>query len=486
MAGVLRNLSRGPGSDAPPFASGTPAIMLRAVALFAALALSLSAHAQQVIRNPAPAPTALDQQLAKVSDTATLLNLAMRHQAESDWASQAAVWRRLIELRPHIGDYRYQLAAAYAQQDLKSQTYTTLLELQAQGYGYDLTQDKRFAPVATTPVWHHIADVLKQSTQPFGEGKVAYTLPKEDLLIESLAWDPSRKALLVGSIREGAVYQVGGNGKLVPLLRADEDNGLWAVMDLAVDAKRGVLWVASTAVPHFKGYAPEKDLGQAGVFKFDLKTGKFLKRYLSPSVLGQQFFISTLALAGDGTVYAADGVNNAVYMVRDDQFKRVFHATTLTGIRGMTLDAGDRILYFADVERGIFGYDLNAGQPFDVLVPENLALAGIDGLLWWNNHLLAVQGGMSPPRVMRLTLGEDGRRFIGAQPLEAAQPALTEPTLATLADDGTLYFIANSQKQLYDRFGLPKKRDALQGTRIYSLQADFALEKAEAAQPAQP
>ena len=102
-----------------------------------------------------------------------------------------------------------------------------------------------------------------------------------------------RKQLLVGSAREGAVFRVAADGSLSKLAGADDTNGMWAVFDIAVDAKRGVLWVASTAVPHFQHYDAQQDLGRAGVFKFDLKTGKFLKSFLSPSIVGQTFTNAT-------------------------------------------------------------------------------------------------------------------------------------------------------------------------------------------------
>jgi len=450
------------------------------------LALVGTAHSQLAQAPAAAAPSPLEIELSGISDLDELRQRVARYRAANDLASETLAWRRLSEVRPHMGELKYELAAAYARQEMKSAAYTALLELQAQGYGFDLSKDQRFAPVATTRAWEYIVESLEKNLEPFGEIELARQLPATDSLMESLAWDAGRKQLLVGSMREGAVYRVGKDGALQPLARADDKNGMWAVMDIVADTERNVLWVASTAVPHFKGYQPERDLGRAGVFKFDLGSGKFLKSYLSPSTLGAAFFMSTLALAPDGTVYAADGVNNAVYMVRDDQLKRVFHATTLSSIRGMTLDGSGRILYFADFDRGVFGYDLAAGKPFEVAVPRNLALGGIDGLVWRQGSLLAVQNGMQPSRVMRLALAPDGRSFIGAQPLAAGQPGFGVPTLATLAGD-RLYFIGNSQKHRYDRFGLPRKADELEGARIFSVQADFAsAEPAFTPAPRQP
>lgn len=430
----------------------------------------------QAPRAAGPAPNELDAKLANVSDPAALIELAGKFAKQGNADSRGRVWHRLSQLRPHVGQYKYEMAAAFGELDQKALVYNTLLEMQTMGYGYEIENDARFTPVHGTEVWTHIVQGMAANRTPFGEGKVAYRLPKQDLLIESVAWDPTRKAALVGSAREGVVYVVGEGGTLKPLVKADKDNGMWAVFDIAVDAERGVLWVASTAVPHYKRYDAETDLGRAGIFKFDLKTGKFLKRYLSPTVVGQSFFMSTLALAPNGDLYAADGVNNAAYAVIDDQFKRLFHVPVLGSIRGMTVSGDGKVLYFADYERGIFGYDLARNAPFEVAVPQKLALGGIDGLVWWRNQLVIVQSGMMPKRVMRLKLAEDGRSIVGVQPLEANKPEMELPTLAT-RDGDRLLFIANSQKPKYDRFGLPRNASKLDGTLIYELNLMFGQNK---------
>jgi hypothetical protein len=336
--------------------------------LLAALLLSLTAapvlaQAQQ----PKPiAPEQLDAALEQVDSTAELERLALQLHGAGEHAQVAKVWKRLASLRPHIGRYRLNEAAAYAEQGLRSETYNALLGLQNQGYAFRLGDDARFEKVGGTEVWDYIVEGFDTNAVPFGEGGVVHTLPREDLLLESLAWDPKRKQLLVGSAREGKVYLIDESGEIKPLVSADDDNGMWAVFDIAVDAERRVLWVASTAVPHYREYDAEQDLGRAGIFKFDLDSGKFLKKFLSPTMAGQSFFMSTLAVAGDGAVFAADGVNNAVYQVRDDSFSRLFHAPRLTSIRGLATSADSKILYFADHQLGLFGFSLDDGKPFDI------------------------------------------------------------------------------------------------------------------------
>jgi hypothetical protein len=73
---------------------------------------------------------------------------------------------------------------------------------------------------------------------------------------------------------------------------------------------------------------------------------------------------------------------------------------------------------------------------------------------------------------MRLKLAPDGRSIVAVQPLEANKAPLVHPTFAT-RDGDRLIFIANSQKAMYDRFGLPRDASKLQGTVLYELDLNF-------------
>jgi hypothetical protein len=451
--------------------------MIRHLPLLLVLAFAPNLYAQGAAEAPkAPTPEQLQQmqeRLAVISDVNELLGLVQRMAGDHLAEARIGVWKRIAELRPHVAGYRYELAANYALLDRKTESYNLLLNLFKQGHSMRPDDDPRFAKVATTPVWNYIVEGMQSNLSPFGEAELAWRLPAEDLLVESLAWDATRGKLLVGGAREGAVYVVESDGKLKPLVKADAENGLWAVFDLAVDAERGILWVASTAVPHFKAYDPTRHLGRAGVFEFDLKTGKLRKQYLSPVVMGASFFISSLALGPKGEVYAADGVNNAVYTVSEGALKRVFHAPGLTSIRGMTVSGDGRLLYTADHEMGIYGYDLVAGQPFELRAPPTVNLGGLEGLVWWKGQLLAVQNGVSPKRVVRLALGPDGRSIAAEQLLDVANPAFKLPTAVTVGGDAA-YLIANSQKPRYDRFGLLRNAAELEGVAIYRVDAGFS------------
>ena len=417
-------------------------------------------------------------EIAKVEEPAMLTQLLARFRQQGDLEAELAALDRRIALRPHMGAYRLDKVVTLAREDRKSEAYTLLIDLQNTGYAYDLRGDERFANIATTQVWDYIVDNFDANRAPYGEGTVLHTLPREDLLIESVGWDASRKQLLVGSAREGKVYRVEKDGKLVPLVSADADNGMWAVLDFVVDAKRGFLWVASSAVPHFKGYKPGVDVGRAGIFKFDLKTGKFIRSFLSPEGQGNIFMLASLALGVDGEIYALDIINSALYQVRDDQFRRLVHAPAFPAMRALTVSGDGKNLYLADYERGIVGIELATLKAFDVRVPTKLSLQGIEALFWFEGSLVAVQSGMTPPRVMRFGLSDDGRTITGVTPVEASNPAFAKVGKAAM-DGSSIYVVGNSQLDNYDRFGLVRNKDQLEGTRIIRIDADYVPPQAQ-------
>jgi hypothetical protein len=74
--------------------------------------------------------------------------------------------------------------------------------------------------------------------------------------------------------------------------------------------------------------------------------------------------------------------------------------------------------------------------------PRTAAILGIDGLYRAGETLLAVQNGVAPARLLRLSI--DGDRIASVEVLDSGHPAFADPTLGVVAGD-RFYYIANSQ-----------------------------------------
>lgn len=454
---------------------------LVAVLLSAACAV---AAAQQKPETPAQAQATLQQraealtkeQIDASPDIASLSKLAGLYNSIGDLQRFSWTLRRLTDLLPDSGQLKLQLALVYAAQDDKTKAYDVLVRMQSQGFGYDIATDPRFDKIHGTKVWDYIVANLQVNAKQFGEGKVAFELPKGDYLFESIGYDPARKQFLVGSAREGKVYLADMKGKLTEFIKPTAENGVYAIFDLAVDAAHDKFYVASAGMPYYKGFTSDI-FGKAGVVEFQLSTGKFVHEYMFPEDT-QNLLPTSITVGKDGQLFVADGDRGQIFRLDGGELKLLVGNPKLTSIRGMAVSDDGRTLYFADYAMGIFGVDLTKSQPFGLQRnPEKLVLGGIVGLYYYDGCLVMVESGMVPQRVMRLKLSADGRSVASVMPLDVAQPAFATPTVGAIVGD-QLYFIANSEKSLYDKYGVLKQPDRLEPTRIFRSNLRFAWNQA--------
>jgi hypothetical protein len=465
-------------SDAPPPAP--PAAKAPAAAPAATPAAADPAKAEIIKR----AEALTEQQIEESRDLPSLAKLMQVYTEIKDTPRLTWTLETLTHLLPNAGDLQVRLAATYASADDRSHVYDLLLKMINQGYSYDLSKDPEFANARGTKVWDYIVESFDRNAKPFGEGKVAFELPKGDKLYESMGWDPKRKQFLVGSVRDGSVELSDDKGKLSNFIKADAQNGLMAVFGLAVDSAHDRLYVISNGVPHFQGFNADM-AGKAVLFEFALSSSKLVKKYTPPEDTKAHIF-SSIAIDGKGGVYVADGVNEQIFRLDSGSLKLMLGNPTLSGIRGMTVTPDGKTMYFSDVALGIFGVDLTKSAPFNLSHnTQKLVLGGIDSLYWYDGTLIAVQSNMKPQRVMRLKLSEDGRAIASAAPLDAAQPAFNTPTGGVVVGSD-LYFIANSEKNLYSSLGVLDDASALEPIRVFRSNLRYAWNAKAPGPPAPP
>lgn len=437
-------------------------------AVLVTMAMPSLSHAQAQLPGQATAETATD--VAKIEDPRQLLQLAQQYESEQSWARAAVVWRRLAALSPHNPNYLYNLAVNYALADDKAQGYNVLLATQRAGMGFDLEGETRFANLHGTEVWDYLVKLHNSAARDaFGEGAVAFEIPPGDRLLESIAHDPSSGSFLLGSARDGVIYKRGADGKLSSWAQPQGD-AWWSIFDIKVDSERKHVWATSAAVPHFKGYKAESG-GRSALLKIDLTTGKLIAAYPAPSD-GLPHLLNSIAVSSKGLVIVAEGLRGQLFKLEGDALQPLMAEPKLNALRGLVFSGDDKILYFADYERGLFGLDLSKGSAFDVTYPDTVVLYGIEGLYMYENQLVAIQNGIRPQRVMRFKLSADGHKIEMGVPIESANAAFATPTLGTVVDD-QLYFIANSQRSYYDGYGLLKGSRELPPTKVFKSDIRF-------------
>lgn len=381
---------------------------------------------------------------APTESVPALLVKANAAYAAKDYLNFRRTLETLNKKRPNNSDYMYQLVIAHALLDEKSQAYNLMLSMQQQGLAYDFTQTTDTMSLRGTEVFDYVNDLMKMAGDPIGESEKVFVLPDDVLLPEAIAWDESRQKFLIGTVAEGQIVAVGMDGQHEELLRANKENGLWAIIDILVDQSRNRLWVTSAAVKGYSGFNPV-DKGRSGLFEFNLETLELVRRYPVP-VDGQPHKLGSMVLNPNGDIYIADRILPLIYLklADDEKLKPVMALREMISQRGLAMQPDGRVMYVADREMGIMVVDVKAGKAGLLQGPETLNLGGIDGLYLKDNRLFVIQNGISPQRVMRLELNTNGTKVENVRPLAVAQPDFDLPSFGTIEGD-SLYYFANSQ-----------------------------------------
>lgn len=467
------------GMKTQSWATGKAAAALSLV--FAAAISSAVAYAQPA-KAPAASPAQVQQraealtkeQIEQSHDVAALSRLAQVYAQQNDNERLSWVFKRVTELMPNSGDIKLQLALVYAKMGDKTRAYDTLMRMQIQGFGYDISKDARFDPVHGTRVWDYLVANLGVNSKSFGEGKVAFELPKTDNLLNALAWDAKHKSLLVGSARNGAIHRLDEKGKLTDFIAAGSNPNLWGVDALGVDSAHDKLYVATSASPKFEKFTAD-NANKSSLLEYELSSGKFVRK-IAPSDTPRAF--NDIAVSDNGTVYVSDGAHRIVYKLEGNALKPVVQNAKLSAISAITVSGNGRMLYIADFALGIFGFDLAKGQAFEpVYNTESLVLGGIVGMHFYDDTLVIIEDGMVPKRVMRLSLTPDGRTIKAAMPLDVANQDFIALGDGVIAGE-KLYFIANRQDSLYDRNGVLTSASDVEPEAVFASNVRFEWGKA--------
>jgi len=371
-----------------------------------------------------------------------------------DYLTYRNALQRLRAMRPNNSEYMYQLVIAHALLDEKSAAYSLMLEMQQSGLAYDFSMRGDVDNIRGTEAFDYINDLMKMAAEPLGESESVFTLPESVATPEAIAWDESRQSFLVATVAEGGVYAVSEAGEVNELITADEENGMWAIFGILVDQKRNRLWITSAATAAFSGFDPTQR-GRSGLFEFNLQTLELVRRYPVP-VDGRAHVLGSMALGPEGDIYIVDRALPIIYSKPAGEEKLIaeFAFRDMISMRGVAIQPDGGLLYVADREMGIMVVDVKAKKAGKVAVPDTLSIGGIDGLYLWDNHLVMIQNGIKPQRVMRMELDQSGTKVSAVRPLAVAQPDFDFPSFGTLKGKD-LYYFANSHRAGGDAVSKP-------------------------------
>jgi hypothetical protein len=343
---------------------------------------------------------------------------------------------------PYVPQYMVNLVRASALLGKTNTAYHYMHTMQQQGLSFDFNSTEDTLSIRGTQAYDYMNSLMIDAGEPVGEGAVALTLPGPPQDYGALAWDPGRERLLVGTVREGRVLAVADDGGSEVLLEASDANGMWSITGLAVDRKNERLWVSSTASPAFERFSPA-DNNRAALFEFNLETLELLGHSFVP-VDALQHNLGSVAVTDEGEVYVVDRATPIVYrkVPGENRLEAFVASSQLVGFTDLAVTPDNSRLFATDPVKGIFLVDPKAKQAAMLGAPENLNLAGIEGIEYADGQLFIVQGGIAPQRLMRLTLDADGLAVEKVTPMAIALEPFNWPRQAVVRGS-ELYYFAN-------------------------------------------
>ena len=278
-------------------------------------------------------------------------------------------------------------------------------------------------PVVTPP--SVVRNALRFEPRPAEE--VSH-FSSEPFVASGLAYDAVSGRFLFGDAAGRRVIVVGERSNTaVDLVRAASAH-FYDVTAFEVDAKRGDLWMASTA----------PDDGAGAVHKLQLVSGRPIALIESPAAFRIVRLVD-LAIATNGTLLVLDAAAPRVIRLRSA-------ATILEEL--MPLDvaapasiaaAGDDGTAYVAHRDGIVRLDVPLRRAAPVTAPAGITLGGFERIRWHRNALIGVQVLPDGSRqVVRLQLNR-GRAVTDATVIGASLSRDAGPTFATISNDDVYY-----------------------------------------------
>jgi hypothetical protein len=386
-----------------------------------------------------------------------------------DYPSAIENFRKAAEIIPDHPTLLYNLACMYALAGRKSEALASLLQVAEMGVILPAQKDSDLDSIKDTPEFKLILKRFEASGEPVIKSSEAFVIHEKGLITEGLAYDPVEETFFVSSVHKRKILSVSKNGEVKPF--ASEQDGLFSVLGMKVDAKRRLLWVTSTAFPQMVNYKKEED-GTSAVFKFDLKTKKILKKYVLSNA-SKRHALGDLTIQSNGDVFTTDSLSPAVYVIRPqkDEIELFLEDAAFGSPQGLAFSVNEQHLFLADYGTGLFDIDVKTKKIAHLAPLFAATLLGIDGLYFYKGSLIGVQNGVTPQRVIRLSMSKDLGRVERLEVLEANNPVFLEPTLGVLVKD-TFYFIANSQWPLIGEDGKLASEDKLRDPVVLKIKLD--------------
>jgi hypothetical protein len=306
-----------------------------------------------------------------------------------------------------------------------------LEEVEKRGDGFLPTRDG-FEPAWKDARFQQVRARMESRLPRLDYAPTAFELDDRALIPEGIAHDAASGAFFVGSVAKGTIWRVGFGNALTEFSPRIE--GLDAVLGLAVDGPRRILYAAATSALTTEGRKRKRN----AVLAFDIDKHVLLRQVDVPAAVQ----LNDVAVAMGGRVYASDSASGAIFEIpREGAARTVVPADRLRGSNGLAASPDGQRLYVAH-STGLARVDPATGEVKLIANGTRETVAAIDGLYQFQGELIGVQNVTTPGRVIVISLSRDGETVTRVRTLLSHHHnALDEPTTGVVTDRG-FYLLA--------------------------------------------
>lgn len=351
--------------------------------------------------------------------------------------------------RPDYPRVLNNLAGYYLRVDRTDDAVAVLREMAARGLLLDLATDDAFAPLRARADFSALTKAFAANRVAIGRDEAAWALAGMEGIIEGVATHPATLETFFSDVHQRCIWYRDVSGREAVMKKFSEDaDGLLGVFALKIDVARDTLWASSSALPEMKGYT-EADEGRAFLAAYDLKTRR-LRSTHAPPADGSNHVLGDFTIAADGTLYVTDSAAPVIWRLPPGatSLEKWVENDDFVSLQGVALATTGQLLYVSDYANGLWCIDVASRKATLLPAPPRSTLFGIDGLYAVKDALIAVQNGINPQRVVRISLNPDGTP-VSVKALAAGHPSMTDLALGQVIN-GRFDFIGNSGWSLFE------------------------------------
>ncbi len=390
-------------------------------------------------------------QQSAVKQSRAAYNLGAQAYKAKDFNASQKHFEEALAFRPYHPGLMYTVAALQSLNGNSEDALSLLQEVADMGLVYPVAEDSDFDNIKETESFEHILEKMETAKQPVTNSQVAITLKEKDLVTESVAFDEKTGRFFISSIYKRKIVGVDKKGETADFI-PEGDSGIWSIFSLRIDHKRNSLWANSSAMTETKNIL-ETEVGQAGIFEFNLANGKLKNKFILKD--STEHIFGDFIFGEKNQIIVSDSKSSNIYVLNygSGSYQAIYSSAVLASPQGLVLTPDKKHLLIADYSQGLFIFTLKTGDIKNIETAENICLLGIDGLYSYEGDLIAIQNGVRPNRVVRLQINSTYDTITSLEVLEANNPVLDDPTLGTIVGD-TFYYIANSQWNAFGKDGI--------------------------------